>query len=154
MTIGAPCISPTSRGAAARCRAVWQISGAVSGLLPISLIRNKLPEGTATTPAAQEYVRGVTREFTRESFGALVDVSREAGRGLKGKRIGVPVLATRGAQDVSAAGRLTVMTAATWPVDSSSFRYEEIPEAGHQAHQDNPEAFSRLLLDFLDGLPI
>ncbi|MGC0144642.1 hypothetical protein [Pseudactinotalea sp. Z1732] len=44
------------------------------------------------------------------------------------------------------------MTARRWPVDGGRFHYKEIPEAGHQAHQDDPEAFNRLLLAFLAEL--
>lgn len=153
VTIGAPCINPTGRGVAARLRAAWQISGMITGMLPTSLIRKQLPQGTARTSEAQEYVRVTTQEVTREDFGRLVNVSRGAGHGLQGKQINVPVLVTRGALDSSAAGRLTAMTARRWPIEGSDFRYEKIPKAGHQAHQDNPKAFNRLLIDFLDGLP-
>lgn len=152
VTIGAPSINPTGRGAAARLRLVWRLSGMISMLLPTSTIRQQLPQGTAVTSAAREYVRATTAAVTREDFGRLVDVSRGAGHGLQGKQIEVPVLATRGALDSSAAGRLTATTARQWPVEGGRFRYEEVPHAGHQAHQDNPEAFNRLLLDFLAEL--
>ncbi|MGC0250569.1 alpha/beta fold hydrolase [Pseudactinotalea sp. Z1748] len=152
VTIGAPCINPTGRGVKARLRLAWRLSGMIGALLPTRLIRKQLPQGTATTSGAREYVRATTSGVTREDFGRLVDVSRGAGDGLQGKRFAVPVLATRGALDASAAGRLTAMTARRWPVDGGRFHYEEIPEAGHQAHQDNPEAFNRLLLAFLAEL--
>lgn len=149
VTIGAPCINPDDDRLRRRAAMLWRVSGLVTGLLPTSLIRSQLVTGTAVTPEARDYVRSVVDRVTKDDFRWLVEASRDAGRGLGGRRITVRQLITRGERDTSGAGRLTALTAAHWVARDPDARSEVIPDAGHQAHQDNPEVFHRLLLDFL-----
>jgi pimeloyl-ACP methyl ester carboxylesterase len=60
--------------------------------------------------------------------------------------ITVPFLLTHGDQDA-----LTdvVQQAPLWAQREPKCRYVVIPDAGHNANQDNPEFFNRVLLDFL-----
>ncbi|WP_150461300.1 alpha/beta fold hydrolase [Nesterenkonia ebinurensis] len=71
------------------------------------------------------------------------------GQGLEGRRTSIPQLITRGEADTGGAGRLTDMTASHCVSRDPYAQYELIPRAGHQAHQDQPEIFNELLLDFL-----
>ncbi len=64
---------------------------------------------------------------------------------LMDRRLSVPVLALRGADDpyiferpLSRSGRY-----------AAHFTYAEIPGSGHFAHQEQPEAVTRHLLDFI-----
>jgi 3-oxoadipate enol-lactonase len=61
-------------------------------------------------------------------------------------RIPVPFLLTHGDQDT-----LTdiVQQASTWAQREPHCHYVVIPDAGHNANQDNPEFFNRVLLSFL-----
>jgi 3-oxoadipate enol-lactonase len=61
-------------------------------------------------------------------------------------RIAVPFLLTHGDQDA-----LTdvVEQAPLWAQREPNCRYVVIPDAGHNANQDNPEFFNRVLLTFL-----
>jgi 3-oxoadipate enol-lactonase len=151
VTIGAPCINPDDPTLTKRMATVWRVSGLISGLLPHSVLLRGMAKGTAVTPAAQDYVRTVTSGSTRESVRWLTQAAAQAGRDLPSRGIEVPVLITRGEHDRSGAGRLTAMTAQSWVARDPRARYVEIPEAGHQAHQDQPEAFNVLLLDFLES---
>lgn len=150
VTIGSPCINPEDRRISRRMAAIWRVSGLVAGVLPASVIRCRLPEGTAVTAKAQQYVRSAVEDLTREDFLWLTQASREAGHGLRGRRIEVPQLIIRGASDNSGAGRLTALTAPHWASRDPQARCEVLPAAGHQAHQDRPELFNRLLLGFLE----
>lgn len=152
VTIGAPCINPADRKLRRRASLLWQVSGFITGLLPSSAVRAQLSKGTAATPEAQRYVQSVVQRVTKDDFRWLVHASREAGRGLRGQRVAVPQLITLGEHDDSGAGRLTALTASHWVSRDPSARYEVIPGAGHLAHQDQPELFNRLLLDFLASI--
>lgn len=134
-----------------RMAAVWRMSALVTGLLPTSAIRSQLPRGTAVTAPAKQYVRTATATITKADFLWLTQASRQAGQGLQSRRIDQPQLIIRGASDTSGSGRLTALTASHWIARDQNARYEVIPGAGHQAHQDQPEVFDRLLLDFLNG---
>ncbi|NED96257.1 alpha/beta hydrolase [Phytoactinopolyspora alkaliphila] len=149
VTIGAPCVTPESRRIAATLATVWRVSGGITGLMPEAAIRRQLPAGTAVKPHVQEYVRGATENLTKRDFRWLVRVSREAGRRLPGYRVECPVLILRGEHDASGAGKLTALTGPRWARRDPRARYEVLPGAGHQAHQDQPEAFNQILLDFL-----
>ncbi|QSB13838.1 alpha/beta hydrolase [Natronosporangium hydrolyticum] len=149
--IGAPCVNPADPKISRRMAAMWRVSNLITGLLPSSAIRRQLPKGTAVTAQAQQYVRAAVATVTKEDFRWLTEASREAGQGLRGQRIEAPQLIVRGALDNSGAGRLTALTAAHWTSRDPHARYELIPAAGHQAHQDQPELFNRLLLDFISA---
>ncbi|HTA39075.1 MAG TPA: alpha/beta fold hydrolase [Candidatus Acidoferrales bacterium] len=64
--------------------------------------------------------------------------------------ISVPVLVSRGERDVVATRELSDEITAGIP----GARYVEIPEAGHVANADNPQAFNRELRAFLSELPV
>ncbi|WP_279388450.1 alpha/beta fold hydrolase [Tamaricihabitans halophyticus] len=152
VVIGAPCVTLASRRLNLMMAVLWRVSGAVTGLLPESVIRRQLVEGTAVDPTVQGYVRAVTARVTKRQFRWLVDISLRAGRRLPGYRIDQPVLIARGARDGSGAGKLTARTAPHWTHRDPHARYELVPDAGHQTNQDNPETFNRILLDFLAEL--
>jgi pimeloyl-ACP methyl ester carboxylesterase len=61
-------------------------------------------------------------------------------------RITHPLLLTHGRYDSLLVPRLL---APTWAERDTGGHYVEIPQAGHNAHQDNPDFFNDLLLDFL-----
>jgi pimeloyl-ACP methyl ester carboxylesterase len=61
--------------------------------------------------------------------------------------INVPTLVIVGEQDEPFRGPSDYMAAKI-----PGARLEIIPKAGHAANLDNPEAFNRVLLDFLDSL--
>lgn len=104
---------------------------------------------TAVRPQVRQYVRAATQGNTKESFRWVMGAAGSAGRDLRARSIEVPTLITRGARDLSGAGRLTAMTAPGWVRRDPGARYIEIPDAEHQAHQDRPEVFNELLLAFL-----
>jgi 3-oxoadipate enol-lactonase len=64
--------------------------------------------------------------------------------------IDVPVLVSRGERDAVATRDLSDEITAGIP----GARYVEIPDAGHVANADNPEAFNRELRAFLSQLPV
>jgi pimeloyl-ACP methyl ester carboxylesterase len=61
-------------------------------------------------------------------------------------RITHPLLLTHGRYDSLLVPRLL---APAWAERDTDGHYVEIPQAGHNAHQDNPGFFNELLLDFL-----
>lgn len=149
VTVGAPCVTLDDRRIGLTMAAVWKVSGLLTTLLPEATFRRQLPAGTAVRSEAQDYVRQATEHVTKRDFRWLTRASRQASRRMPGYRIEAPVLITRGAHDTSRAGKLTAMTAPAWASRDPRARYVIIDGAGHQAHQDRPEAFNRLLIDFM-----
>jgi pimeloyl-ACP methyl ester carboxylesterase len=62
--------------------------------------------------------------------------------------IAKPFLLTHGALD-KANGSIFPKSAPTWAKKEPNAVYKVIPDAGHTANQDNPDAFNVILLDFL-----
>lgn len=151
VTIGAPCTTLSSQRIRMSMSTLWSLSGGLAGLLPIRVLRQQMVEGLAVRPEVQDYVRTSTENITKGEFRWLVRASRGAGRHEPGYRIGVAVLIVRGEHDQSGAGRMTALTAPHWLRRDPDIRYEVIPDAGHQAHQDQPEVFNQLLVAFLQG---
>lgn len=151
VTIGAPCTTLSSRRIRMVMSTLWSVFGGLAGLLPIAVLRRQLAEGLAVRPEVQDYVRTTTENITKGDFRWLVRASRGAGHQAPGYRIGLPVLIIRGEHDRSGAGRMAALTAPHWSDRDPDVRYEIIPGAGHQAHQDRPEVFNQHLLDFFSG---
>ena len=61
-------------------------------------------------------------------------------------RLPMPFLLTHGAQD---ALKEVKEQASIWAQREPNCRYVVIPDAGHNANQDNPEFFNQVLLTFL-----
>jgi pimeloyl-ACP methyl ester carboxylesterase len=68
-----------------------------------------------------------------------------------GYRIPKPLLITYGQYNGIGLGTMRWETA-RWARRDSHCRYVMIPKAGHNPHQENPDFFNPLLLDFLGSL--
>ena len=60
--------------------------------------------------------------------------------------IDIPLLLTHGDQDITGTFR---RDAPGWAASDPRIQYHVIPNAGHNANQDNVEFFNRLLEDFI-----
>lgn len=101
---------------------------------------------TALSPEARAYAYDAMSQVRKTDVATIMNA---VGRGLHpepGYRIPVPALLTHGDQDN--AGRIREY-AQQWADEQPNARYVVIPNAGHNANQDNPDFFNQVLQDFL-----
>ena len=122
---------------------------------PDGLVKRQLPKLLAqeTRRSRPELVREVGDMMKRASVPGIVG-ALEAMRDRPDSRpllreIGVPTLVMVGAEDVPSPPAGAKAMAEAIP----GARYAEVPAAGHLAPLEQPLVTSRLLLDFLNGLP-
>ena len=105
-----------------------------------------IARSTALRPQVRAYAETAVGTMSKSDF---IQVWRGLTRALRpepGSRIDVPLLLTHGDQDRT--GNIARTTPA-WAARDPQCRYEVVPDASHNANQDNPEHFNRILLDFL-----
>jgi pimeloyl-ACP methyl ester carboxylesterase len=149
VSIGSTCIAlPYSR------LEVWALKATLPlfNLWPYDHFKRTVARNAARTPAVQAYMLDAINQLSREDFLAVwraVSVAVDT-RGRPGHHIAVPLLLTHG--DGDSVGTIR-RDAPKWAAYEPHARHEVIPDAGHNANQDNPAFFNRLLLDFLRQLP-
>ncbi len=102
----------------------------------------------AVQPEVREYARQTIQSLSREDFLTIwkaVSVAVNT-TGLPGHQIQVPLLLTHGDQDKTGTIRRDMPK---WAKQEPDVRYVIIPNAGHNANQDNPVFFNQVLLDWL-----
>lgn len=114
--------------------------------MPERILRKKFAEGMGVTQTVQDYAMNATKRLSRDEF---IHVFRAATRPLYEKldngeeyRISKPFLLTHG--DRESAEPAT--NAPLWAKREPNCQYKVIPNAGHNANQDNPEYFNGVLL--------
>lgn len=115
-------------------------------LWPDGNLRKQIAKNTAIEPEVQNYAYEATRMLSKKEFvtvwRAVADVLHEE----PDYRIERPLLLTHGEHDRTG---IVAKVAPEWAESEPDCRYEVIPGAGHNANQDNPAFFNRVLLDFL-----
>lgn len=115
-------------------------------LWPYEHLKQYTARMTALSTAARAYAYDAMSYVPKRDVAAIMNA---VGRGLHrepGYQIPVPALLTHGDQDN--AGRIRAY-AQQWADAQPNARYVIIPEAGHNANQDNPDFFNQILLEFL-----
>lgn len=113
---------------------------------PHENLRRVIARTTAVTPAARAYAYEATGALTKAEFVAVWEAVATSLHPDPGYTITIPLLLTHGDSDRT--GNIATSTP-RWAKRDLRARYEVIPDAGHNANQDNPEVFHPLLLDFL-----
>lgn len=113
---------------------------------PDSHLRGLIADSTAETEPVKEYAHDATCQLSKREFITVWKAVATCHRSKPGYRIRKPFLLTHGEQD--ATGTIA-RDAPSWAESEPRCRYEAIPNAGHNANQDNPAFFNRLLIEFL-----
>jgi len=143
--IGATCIAlPYSR---------WEIVALKASLplfrlWPYEHFKQTIANNTSIKPDIQAYASETVSKLSRKEFlqiwkAVTLAVGEE---GIPGHHIRVPLLLTHGELDTTGVIR---RDAPRWAAYEPDVQYVVIPDAGHNANQDNPEFFNRVLLEFL-----
>ncbi len=139
---GTPLIGSYSFGDILALRA----SAAAIDLLDYTTFRQLAADTASIVPEVRSYAFEATGQVQREAFRAVMGAIADALRGEEGYTLPVPALITHGDQDNL--GTIKPMTPG-WAERDAGGVYHVIADAGHNANQDNPDAFNALLLDFL-----
>lgn len=115
-------------------------------LWPDGDLRKRIAENTAVKPKVRSYAYEATRQLSKEEFLIVWKAVATCLHEEPGYRVGQPLLLTHGDRDH--AGNVA-KAAPKWAAQEPDCRYEVIPDAGHNANQDNPAFFNRVLLEFL-----
>lgn len=122
------------------------LTPAIVMLWPYDHLKRYTARVTALSPEARAYAYDAMSQVRKTDVATIMNA---VGRGLHpepGYRIPVPALLTHGDQDN--AGRIREY-AQQWADEQPNARYVVIPNAGHNANQDNPDFFNQVLQDFL-----
>ena len=103
-------------------------------------------------PQVQPRLRGVCRQVSKANF---LQALAALGNGLHSDadaRLEIPLLLTHGARDHRILFNYIPFSNRAWARRQGGCQYAIIPHAGHNAHQDNPAVFNRILREWLDKL--
>ncbi|MGF1507716.1 MAG: alpha/beta fold hydrolase [Chloroflexi bacterium] len=116
-------------------------------LWPHKNLTKVVARATVKEPLAQAYALEASRQLTPETFAEVwAGVGAALPEGLEEHTIDVPILITHGDQD--RAGTIK-RDAPAWAKHEPDATYVVIPNAAHNANQDNPEFTNRAIRDFL-----
>ncbi|WP_202805923.1 alpha/beta fold hydrolase [Actinopolymorpha alba] len=118
----------------------------VARLRSTSHLRHRVARSAAIVPDVQTYAFEAAERLSRSELLAVRRAAAGAAHPKPGYRIEQPLLLTHGEYDRTPG---VAKEAPAWADRDPRCRYEVIPRAGHLAHQDNPTAFNRVLLEFL-----
>ena len=115
-------------------------------LWPDSHLRKLIAENTAVQPEVQKYASETTCKLSKREFVIVWKAVANCLHEEPGYRIQQPFLLTHGEHDETGT---IAQSAPAWAEREPNARYAVIPNAGHNANQDNPTVFNRLLQSFL-----
>jgi 3-oxoadipate enol-lactonase len=118
-------------------------------LLPYDTLKPIIARNTAYTEEAQAYALEAVNQISREEFITIWEGVTGALREEEGYRIEVPLLITYGEHDNTGSIK---SNSPEWAERDTDSVYHVIPDAGHNANQDNAEFFNELLMEFLEGV--
>lgn len=113
---------------------------------PNGHLRRTIAEQTAETEAAKRYAYNATSQLSKREFVTVWKAVATALHSEPGYIIKKPFLLTHGELDKT--GTIS-RDAPSWAEKEPNCRYEVVPNAGHNANQDNPDFFNRVFLEFL-----
>jgi pimeloyl-ACP methyl ester carboxylesterase len=127
-------------------RAQLRVAGPLLRAWPYRSLKKSIVKRSAVTARTREYLARSTGLVAKDEFFPIWVGTATCLHPERDYRIDVPLLLTRGEHDKLGNFKKAMPA---WAARDHA-RYVIIPDAGHLAQQDNPEAFNRVLLDFLN----
>jgi 3-oxoadipate enol-lactonase len=132
---------------------IWalKLSLPLFNLWPFGHFKRTVAKSTSIKRDVQAYALAAINQLMRDEFLHIwKDVTMAVDeKGIPDHHITVPFLLTHGDQDTTGSIR---RQAPKWAAYEPNAEYVVIPDAGHNANQDNPTFFNRVLLGFLQGI--
>ncbi len=120
-------------------------------LYPYWAFKWQAARGITVTPEVRDYVYEVLNRLSKQQFVPIWSAVVNCFHPELGYHISQPLLVTHGDQDPIGWGLLKQQVRA-WAARDPHSRYVVIPAAGHNAHQENPAFFNKVLLEFLENV--
>jgi pimeloyl-ACP methyl ester carboxylesterase len=145
--IGCPCVTTICPKSVAFFSRIFL---GIAHLLPEKFLKQYMASSVnisipSTVPEVQAYIRETTKLISKPTIIAMFRAVLTGFHDEPDYRITHPLLLVHGDHDSSP----IQAQAPIWAKRDPNCRYEVIPEAGHNANQDNPLVFNNLLQDFL-----
>ncbi|MFF0945956.1 alpha/beta fold hydrolase [Kocuria sp. CPCC 205300] len=115
-------------------------------LWPYGHLQGLMATSLALSPGVRAYAREAMSALSKQEFLAVWDAVTRVPRPRPGYRIEHPLLLTHGDEDRTGT---IARSAPAWAARDPQARYEIVPDARHNANQDNPAFFNRVLVEFL-----
>ncbi|MFO7537373.1 MAG: alpha/beta hydrolase [Chloroflexota bacterium] len=132
---------------------IWALKASLPlfRLWPYSHFTQTIARSTAQTPAVQSYALQAARQIDRADFATIWQAVTMAvnEKGDPSLRIEVPLLLVHGDNDRAGTIRRDMPR---WAERETNVSYHIIPQAAHNANQDNPEFTNRVIKEFLESL--
>ena len=114
-------------------------------LYPYNTLKRQIAHSSAVTPKVQQYIYGTLSKMSKKEVSFIMKKVYECLHYEPGHHIPCPLLITHGEQDKL--GRIK-QYAPVW-ADYEQCDYVVIPDAGHNANQDNPAFYNKVQMEFL-----
>ena len=131
---------------------IWALKASLPAfeLLPYRYFTRLVANSTAVKEDVRQYALEAARRIPKEEFSRIwkavtLAVSHE---GRSAFQINVPLLLLHGSHDRTGTIRRDMPR---WAEDEAQAEYHVIPDAGHNANQDNSAVVNKLLQDFLNA---
>jgi 3-oxoadipate enol-lactonase len=130
-----------------------QYSVPIFGLWPYKSLKPFMARNTTLKEDIYNYALSAMHQVDRQTFLSIWSAvsSAVSTEGYPDFKINIPFLLTHGDSDRTGTIR---RDGPRWAAADPNLEYVVIPQAGHNANQDNPSFFNRILLDFLDRFPL
>ncbi|NOJ58940.1 alpha/beta hydrolase [Arthrobacter sp. 260] len=113
---------------------------------PYRHLQETMVKSLAHSPEVRSYAREAMNSLSKQEFLTVWEAVTRVARPQPGYRIEHPLLLTHGDHDQTGNIR---KAAPLWAARDPLARYRVIPDARHNANQDNPRFFNRVLMEFL-----
>jgi pimeloyl-ACP methyl ester carboxylesterase len=134
-------------------KGMYLIMPRILGRMHLESFREKTLADLSIYETVKEYAREAMDHIPKDDFIKIIMSGVQAlwtDSGIpEDYMIPVPFLLMHGDSD-NANGKVYQKESPEWEKRQPKCRYEIIPHAGHTAQMDNPEAFNRVLIDFLN----
>ena len=127
-------------------RLALALTGPTLRVMPYGYFKRLTARTVAITPAVQAYAYEALSQVSQRDMVTIMSAVTACLHAEPGYTLPVPALLTHGDDDTT--GRIKGY-APRWAAQVPGSVSVVIPDAGHNAYQDNPAFFNRLLLEFL-----
>ena len=126
---------------------LYKVWLSTSKLFPGKTLFSWTARNKTTTPEARQFAEESMTQIGKKQFLWTVAGMLEAGNHKGAWLLHQPLLITHGEHEMP---KSVSSICAEWHANVPGSRYVVIPDAGHNANQDNPHAFNQALLEFLE----
>lgn len=124
----------------------YKIIMRISKIIPFRYVVNFIAKNKAVTPEAQLFAEEACTSMGKEQLFLTISGMLDAGKLGIDKPFHQPLLIAHGTHEMP---KYVAKVCKEWHNEVKGSYYADIPKAGHNANQDNPQDFNQALISFL-----